>query len=131
MSCFSVAWANIHKLMMMAIIGMVIPKGILKGRSLSAHFLRNTITAIQVGKYWVKRDTALMAAKVAKLPLQASKMLITAVTTEATHGVPHAVRFANTDGNMPSSAKDVHTRGPMKASAMLIPPMESKLPAGV
>jgi hypothetical protein len=42
------------------------------------------MTERQVGRYWVKRDTALMAARVVKLPDQARRMLNTAVTMEAT-----------------------------------------------
>jgi len=60
----------------------------------------------------VKRDTALIAARKVKLPLQATAILKTAVTIEATYGVFQAVRLAKTSGSIPSSAKAVQTRGP-------------------
>ena len=53
---------------------------------MSAHLRRKIITAKQVGRYCVKRDTALMAASVVKEPDQASNTLAMAVTMAATYG---------------------------------------------
>ena len=95
---------------------------------MSPFFTENN-TEIQVGKYCVNRETALIAANCTKLPLHANNRLSIPVTIQATTGVPQLVRFARTLGNIPSSAKEVAMRGPKKDYAILMPPIDNNVPA--